>query len=209
MQTVEKENENINPIFDDLERVYAYTSERQPKRGLVPKVFLDAYLNVFNLFKTQGYTKYDVMFKSVKYELLDTSERANTMLVAYSGGKDSTATALYYIDKGYDVILYHLKGINKTYVDEFKNAEKIAKLLGVPYVVEEVKLKGKQEWTEHPLKNWIIASNALQYAIKNKLGTNIAFGNFSTSTLRNDPFEVCGATLWCRPVCRGLPRLWS
>ena len=199
MQEVESSLHNISPLFDEIEQLYTFTSVQQHKNRLVPKILPDVFMSIIMLFKEYGHTNYDVRYKSVKYELLDTSEaHKNTILVCYSGGKDSTATALYYKDLGYDVYLYHLKGINKTYVDEWKNVKEVAEALDIQYVIEEVKLKGTQEWTEHPLKNWIIANKAIQFAIKHKLPTNIAFGNFSTSTLNKDPFSVCGGD--CREL---------
>ena len=37
----------------------------------------------------------------------------------------------------------------------------------------------------------LIANGALNYGIREKIGTQIAFGNFSNSTLEVDPFDVC------------------
>ena len=42
------------------------------------------------------------------------------------------------------------------------------------------------------MKNMIIANGAINYALDNKLGVNIAFGNFNESYLESNQFDVCG-----------------
>lgn len=199
MQTIEHSLHNIHPIFDDIEQLYRITSERSySDNALVKYEYNDAFRALLRAFEEYGGINYRVSLKKSKYERIRTPRRKKTVLLCYSGGKDSTATALWYKEHGYKVYLYHVKGINLTYKDEWKTVEKLAEKLDMPLIIENVKLKGKQEWIEHPMKNMIVANMALQYGIKNKLTAQVAFGNFSSSSLDTDPFDVCGGD--CREM---------
>ncbi len=111
-------------------------------------------------------------------EKIETKNNNNFILCCISGGKDSLATALYYIEKGYNVQLYTLKGINRGYPEEYKATINLANKLNVPLYIDEIKMKGKKFYMEHPLKNQIIASCALAYCLENDLPPNISFGNY-------------------------------
>ena len=203
MQLIKHGLHNIHPVFDDIESIYAYTSVKEHPKTLINPVFNRAFESVLETFNEYGYTNYQVDYKDTKYKPLDTPKSAKKVIVCFSGGKDSTATALYYREKKYKVYLYHLKGINFTYKDEWKTVEKLADKMGMELIIDNVELTGKQEWIEHPLKNWIVASRALQWGITHNVTSKIAFGNFSTSSLDNDPFDVCGGD------CRELWELYS
>lgn len=191
MQAINHSLHNINKIFDDFEHIYTITSTKNPNGGIIKPVINEAFRSVFKTFSAYGCINYPVEFKSAPYKPLRSVGGKKTVIVCFSGGKDSTATAIHYKQAGYKVYLYHLKGINLTYKDEWESAQAVAEKLEVPLIFEEVRLSGKQEWTEHPLKNMILANMALQYGIRNKLTTNIAFGCFTTSSLELEPFGVC------------------
>ena len=84
-----------------------------------------------------------------------------------------------------------MHGINQAYYDEYTTIPKIAEYLGVPYHIEDVKLIGKHQYVEHPMKNMLIANGAITYCVQNKLPVNIAFGNYSSSKLEDMEFDVC------------------
>ena len=192
MQTVNHKKPNIHPIFDSIERFYAFMSERGPRTSLLNPVFPCSFKEVYNLFTEYGKTKFDVKFNVVRWDKLVLPQYPKkNIIVCFSGGKDSVATALHYQKLGYNVYLYHVKGINKTYKDEYKAVQRLADYLGLPLTIEEVQLKGDHEWTEHPMKNMIIADMAIQYGIRENIGIKIAFGNYYTSHIYDDPFEVC------------------
>ena len=190
MQTIQHPQSHISPLFTEFDKLYAYTS-KGTNSILIPIRVDKSFLPLISLFKDYDGINYSVEYKITKYDKISVENNRN-MTVCFSGGKDSTATALYYKNKGYNVTLYHLKGMNKTYKDEYINCQKVADVLKLPLVVEEIILHGNHSYTEHPMKNMIIANRALQYSIRNGLGTNIAFGNFTTSSLNNEPFDVCG-----------------
>lgn len=116
----------------------------------------------------------------------------HNIIICFSGGKDSFSTIRHYQKLNYNVYLYHIKGINKTYYDEWKVAQEMANKLGLPIYFDELKYSGNHIWCEHPMKNMIIANMALTYGIQNNITTHIAFGDFNTASLDDNSFEVCG-----------------
>jgi len=112
----------------------------------------------------------------------------NNVVVCFSGGKDSLATALKMKKSGKNVFLYHIKGINKSYPDEFMHVIDLAKKIDMPLFIDEIKQSGVSSFKENPIKNQLIASMALDYAILNHIGTTIAFGDFTTDNIYNSQF---------------------
>lgn len=199
MQTITHDRPHIHPIFGEFDRVYAEMSQKQAKKTLVPiglDVTFKPLVDMFRKYGWQGETNYT----EKTHRTLKSSKKRKEVIICFSGGKDSTATAVHYKEKGYSVILYHLHGINKMYKDEYLSASKVAEDLDLPLMQEEVTITGwvQPDWIEHPMKNMIIANRAIQFALRHKMAPRIAFGNFSTSTLDNDPFEVCGGD--CREM---------
>ena len=192
MQAVVHNINHIHPFFTELDKLYSVTSDT-PHRTLINTVFNDSFKDVCELFKDYGGVEYDIKFKYKRYDKIDLPQMPTmNIIVCFSGGKDSLATALHYRKCGYKVYLYHCRGINQTYRDEYKSVETLADVLQMPLIMERVNLVGSHCWTEHPLKNWIIAGKALQWGIRNGITTKIAFGNYRTSRLIDDPFGVCG-----------------
>ena len=112
------------------------------------------------------------------------------IVVAFSGGKDSLATAIKYKSLGYDCKLFNLHGINKGFPGELNAARKLADKLDLSLFVEEVKLKGKKFYVEHPLKNQIICTFALVYCLENNIDTHIVFGDFKTDTYQKSHYGL-------------------
>lgn len=198
MQTISHTNNNIHPIFTDIENIYTLTSEEHTKKSLILTQYATLLQPLIKVFSEYGKVDYSVNFKEKEYDKIPWKPKQDKILLCFSGGKDSVATALYYKQLDYDVCLYHLKGINQTYKDEYKSAVELAEMLKLPIVVEEVQLKGNHIYVEHPLKNMIIANMATQYIINNHLDYNIGFGNYDTSMLYDNPFEVCAGD--CRDM---------
>lgn len=193
MQTVGHNYKNISPLFDDMERLYAATSERVYKGGLIAPTFDVLFYNIANLFNEFGGTDYQFNYTEKFYDRLKLPKYdSKNIIVLFSGGKDSTATALYYKKRGYNVYLYHVRGINKSYPDEWKQAEKIAEYLDMPLYIDEYSMKGKLDIPDHPMKNMIIANGAIHYGIRENIGTKISPGNHYTNHLESDAFYYCG-----------------
>lgn len=194
MQQIVHADKNIHPVFDAIERLYAFVSDRdRPSTITNLAVFPSSFEKTYILLQEYGKVKYDVNFNVKSYDKLKVDKYpTKNIIVCFSGGKDSVATVLHYQKLRYNIVIYHSKGINQTYKDEWKSAQKLAEKLGCRYVQDEVQLSGSHDWIEHPLKNMIIANRALQWGIRNGFSTKIAFGNYSTSSVDDDPFDVCG-----------------
>jgi hypothetical protein len=61
----------------------------------------------------------------------------------------------------------------------------------LPLIIESLTLSGNHDWMEHPMKNMIIATMALNYGIQYNITTKIAFGNYISSSLEYDVFDRC------------------
>ena len=190
MQNVIHEYTNLSSIFTDMELIYTEISTNYHMPKLLPLIFDTSFIDLYDILKENVEWCPQYLFEDKVITHINVPE-SNNMIVCVSGGKDSVALAKYYIDKGYNVYLYHMHGINKVYPDEVEAVKKISKYLGVPLHIENVVLSGTQDFVEHPMKNYIIANGAIHYAIREHLGVNIAFGNFNESYLEDNDFAVC------------------
>ena len=199
MQTIvhSKGYRYIHPIFDEFDRLYtALSNNDEVEHKQLVKVddtfetSLEPFEDIFNEYgncerKLKYADKDYPKFKEEKYD------RKN-VIVAFSGGKDSTATALYYKSKGFNVYLYHVHGLNRFFPYEQQSAEKVAEYLQMPLIIDNINLSGISLYPDHPLKNIIISNMALQWGIENKIGTFIAFGDYYTAVLKDVCFETEG-----------------
>ena len=180
-----------HPIFKDIEVLFTQTANKK-QSGLLtpslPKIF-SGVIDYFNLY---GGCKFSFTYVDKQYEKLKLPDYdPKNIIVCMSGGKDSLATAFHYQKLGYNVYLYHVTGLNKTYYNEWKQAQLLAQKLGVPIYIEDVSYTGVHDWVEHPCKNMVFAAMAIQYGIRSGITTKIATGNFRSSSLQDNPFAVC------------------
>ena len=100
-------------------------------------------------------------------------------LVAFSGGKDSTAVAIKMVQQGISTELFNVSGINPAYPEEIKAARSVAGELGVKMSVLSVKL-GPQAWVENPAKNQVILGLMIDY------GTRIGAGSYAMGIMTTE-----------------------
>ena len=191
MQQVIHETPNIHPIFDDFDRLYCQLSDKSEKPSLIPNVYSPIFSELWDIFITYGHSG-SIQYADKDYPKISIKNKQKTVIVCFSGGKDSIAVVKYYLSKGYKVHLFHVKHINQGLPDEHIYAKEIADYLRVPIYFETLKLSGHHDYVEHPMKNMIILNRAIQYGIREGIGTRIATGNYLTSTLEDDNFEFCG-----------------
>lgn len=104
------------------------------------------------------------------YELPKTEPKLNErVMVGFSGGLDSAYLALYLQDKGYRPILFHCKGLNKSYPKKDESARRFAKVAGLEYIEAEIK-HSKEYYIDNPLKNQLIMSLMFDEGIKCSVG---------------------------------------
>lgn len=184
----------ISPLLHEFELLYQDTSEkslRTPGNVLIRHEYPEVFKEIMNLFAQYGYG-YDLQYTSKtsqKVDICGLNDRA--LIICFSGGKDSLAAIKHYQRMGYDITLYHITGLNKSYTTEHESVKTLAKKLKLPLVIEDISYKGQHEWIEHPLKNIIMAGMALNYALNHKIGYKVAVGNFYTARLDDNVFEVC------------------
>ena len=188
MQRIEHKYINVSSLLDEIEKLYFLTSNADEYiKGECVSRLVKPIADVM----TGNAYLYPIKYKFHLISSLDTIQDDKTYIVCTSGGKDSVATAKVLKEAGFNVILYHMHGINQAYYDEYTTIPKIAEYLGVPYHIEDVKLIGKHQYVEHPMKNMLIANGAITYCVQNKLPVNIAFGNYSSSKLDDMEFDIC------------------
>ena len=195
MQTIvySKEYKCIHPIFDEFNLLYTELSNDDGSVRLFEPLFdssLEPFEDVFNYY---GKCEKRLSYSDKNYPKLVVNKcDKKNIIVAFSGGKDSTATALYYKNKGFNVYLYHVHGLNRFFPYEQQSAERVAEYLEMPLIIDSISLSGKSLYPDHPLKNIIIANMALQWGIKNNIGVRIAFGDYYTACLDEVNFETEG-----------------
>ena len=188
-----KEYKHVHPIFSEIERFFTFTSELKAKPSMLPYVWDKSFSCLYDIFTNYGGFEGDCEFINKHYKKLELPEfDPKNIILCFSGGKDSVAAIKYYKEHGYNVYLFHVPKINPSQNrEETEQSVEIAKYLGLPIYIEEIKISGKHEWVEHPMKNMIIATCALEWGIKNNITTKVAFGNYQTSYIDDDSFEFC------------------
>lgn len=188
-------NFNFNVNFDflyDIKKIYEFYSDvnydnerntlfdlkEEISKELIP--FIDIVEKGFN----QKFEKFNFVDRNFNYQINKNNKKA---ILCFSGGKDSVCAALKLM-KDYDLTLYYLDGITKSYKDEIERAKECAKELGLELIVQSVSLKGKTNFLESPVKNMVIYASALNYGLP--LGiTNYFFGNAKEDTTENSNFD--------------------
>lgn len=193
MQSIKHDYINIHPVFDELEAFYTLTSARPTENPLFSRVFDVSFTQLTDLYAECANVKISAKYAKKPWVKLDLSKYdSKNIIVCFSGGKDSIAAVLHYLKLGYNVYLYHMRHINFALSDEWQIAEEFAQYMNLPLYIDEITLSGHHDWVEHPMKNMIIANGALNYGIRETIGTKIAFGNYYTSTVDDDNFSFCG-----------------
>lgn len=167
--------------------LYSLFGDLDETREMAQKFPIDKDAKKLIMTLCCGYKKgVDVRFQEVE-KVVNEDKRNNKIVVCFSGGKDSTAAAMKMREEGRDVTLFYVKGINTSYPDEFHYVQRIAERLGFPLHVEAVRQTGKSSFKESPVKNQVIASMALDFALKNGC-VSICFGDFTEDTVNNSQF---------------------
>ena len=148
--------------------------------------FFKKYINNLNCLGFKN--KECVSPKYVKCADFYKFEENNKIMIMFSGGKDSTALAMKYRNLGFDVVLYFLQGINISYRDEIDRAKEVASELGLPLIIDTIKVLGHGEFLENPTKNQLILSFAINKGLE--LGIyRYSYGGFTEDTVETSAFD--------------------
>lgn len=190
MQIVNRVTPNISPIMDDIDRIYCQLSEFETTKPVVPQRYDNSFRLLVDIFEAFSDHKWSIEYENREYPQIEPIEN-NNLILCFSGGKDSIASAIRYKKMGYNVYLYHMRHINPTFSDEWECAKKLADMLELPIFFDDIHFKSFHRWTEHPMKNMLIANGALSYGVREGITTHIAFGNYTTSYLDDNVFDRC------------------
>ena len=196
MQTIVHEGmySYIHPIFFQFETLYRELSNNDDEERRIVNQFIPEMKVFEDIFNEYGECERHLTYTSQEYdaEVINAECKKKNIIIGFSGGKDSTATALYFKKKGFNVYLFHVHGLNKFFPQELESAKAVAKALDLPLIVQNVKLQGKSLYPDHPLKNIIIANMALQWGIENDIGTRLGMGNYYTASVEDLEFATAG-----------------
>lgn len=171
-------------------------------------MFLSHILPIYNRFKKKSFEGdtlifhdskhledfYDLICKGLKkrrfYFQQESLKKVNIaknnhVLLGFSGGKDSVATALRLKKQGYNSILVYFEGINPSLTQEKKFIENLSKDLDMPLITKSLKL-GKSEWIEHPLKNIVMLAYLSDLCILSGV-SNVSLGIVQEYTGEDHP----------------------
>lgn len=113
---------------------------------------------------------------------LSLEKKDKTVMVAYSGGKDSTATVLYLLDEGYDVVLYTITGLNQSYPNEILAVREFADKYNLELIEDRITKTGKTQFFENPIKNHFVLSGMISSGVSRGI-VNYSLGSFTEDIL--------------------------
>lgn len=164
------------PISSYLLYLYQeFSVQPLPESIIIPNETWKEAINILYNQANQSLPNYRIDDTLIpKYEYTNDT---NKVIVALSGGKDSTATLARLKDEGRDVTAYFLKRANLSYAFEEDASYKIAQFFEVPSVQDYLGRSGKTDWFENPIKNGLIMARMLEYALHHGFCT-VSMGEF-------------------------------
>lgn len=166
-------------LFKDL---YVKCSSKPLSNMLNYPVELKTYLDVLYGACGYGYTFGKNHFNISCVETFDSHDER--VVCAFSGGKDSLANVLLLKSLGYKPILFFVKGINRSYPKEYETSLKLAEVLGMEIVTYTLKVSGKCDFVENPVKNQFILALMVDYGLK------LGIPNYSFGAFRGDTVDI-------------------
>lgn len=161
-----------------------------PRTLKVPNAAWDEYLDLIYTACGQPCCKKDYCIELPVVELSPTNK---TVILGFSGGKDSAATAAYFIDNKIACQLYRAKGFNASYPVEQIVAEQFADKTGLKLISHKIAYAGKCEYdsptSESVVKDQLIMSMMIDYMIANN------YHIFSLGCFRAELLEMANANL--------------
>ena len=112
----------------------------------------------------------------------------NQVVVGYSGGKDSVAALVMLADQGLEPIAFHVRGLNRSHPNEYAFAEQAAKELGVAFVSPTVRLRGKSNIPDNPVKDQLILAMMVDWGMEQGVH-QFTLGTPTSHTLAHAAFD--------------------
>ena len=179
---------NFKPLSSMI-KIYNSASDNNFCDNIKEQKISNIFKKYVNNLNTEGFRSERVprpLYTVPKYSY--ECEENKKLLLLFSGGKDSTAAAINFKNLGYDVTLYFLQGVNLSYSEELERAEVVANKLGLPMVVDYIKVSGKGDFLENPTKNQLILSFAINYGIQHNI-YRYSYGGFKEDIIEQSAFD--------------------
>ena len=161
-----------------------------PRTLKVPNAAWDAYLDLIYTALANPCCEKDYCIELPAVEL---SHVDKTVILGFSGGKDSAATAAYFIDNHIACQLYRAKGFNASYPVEQMVAEQFADKTGLKLISHKIAYAGKCEYdsptSESVVKDQLIMAMMIDYMIANN------YHIFSLGCFRSDSLAIANPKL--------------
>lgn len=175
-------------FLDDIIKIYEHFSDVYNDNSLIKNDISYNFKEFVDFIYDNGFkNKYDYFNYTNENEKISNNIKKEKLLLFFSGGKDSVYCALKLKEK-YDVTLYFVKGINKSYPNEIERAKECAKILDLPLVIENISLIGKTIFLENPIKNMFIYACGLNFGIDKGFGL-FCLGNHKNDVVSNSNFD--------------------
>ena len=191
MQKIVLKNNTINYDFlNDVLDLYELYSDLNNIDENCKKISVNVALKPLVKVLEYGEKKtHPIDYSFRENKVISCMNNDKNIVVCFSGGKDSVSTAMKYKAEGWNVYLYHIRGINGVYTDEWQRAQAIAKYLELPLYIEEITLDGKNTYLEHCMKNQCVCSLAINYALSLGIKPIIAYGDFQADKINEGLFD--------------------
>lgn len=112
-----------------------------------------------------------------------TFEPNNNLIFGYSGGRDSLAAVLK-LRETYNVKLFHLLGVNKSYRNESNVVKQVSETLGLKCFFEKMPEIKRSDYVENPVKNFYIQSLMIDGMLESGI-SNLSMGLYTSDTLQH------------------------
>jgi hypothetical protein len=161
-----------------FKRIYIATSSKSPSDICDVPSDLKQYIDMVS-FKIGEHINYEFVEDKVMFDAIPENKK---IMIAFSSGKDCVAVATKFLEEGYEVVLYHLRGVNRSYTQEYDHSKAVADYLGCEFISDTISISGKCDYIENPIRNQFILAMMVDKGLK--IGIyRYAFGNQTCDTL--------------------------
>ena len=173
-------------FIDYMLFLFRVTSEPvYPSTIQIPTSMFREYIEI--LYTRSG-QQIPEMVVSNNISMINIEDNPSRVVLAFSGGKDSSSHAAFLKDMGMNPDLFFVKNLNKSYPNELSAARDVAKILNCKLVEDSIGYSGKFAYAESPVKNHLILAMMIEYMRQNNL-TRCACGTYIEDNLSSTPTQ--------------------
>lgn len=184
-----------NDYVDYMIYLFIATAQKDfPEEIDVPNHAWDEYIDELYKYTGQNFIPKKNHTNCIRHT--DIKKNDKRVVVGFSGGRDSTATCLYYKLTGREVDLFHVKGMSRAYRHEDVASMEVAEYLGLNLIDVDVKMSGRVRVSESgstetdtdfvrnesPVRNEFVLALMIEYMMDEGI-TDCALGIFADEFL--------------------------